>query len=174
MEKGACAEADGRRSKCHLGGTRSSEARDHRHRHGLLLLHVSLHSILVSLRSSRVSHRVVQHQRGKEVVGAHVGELGALLVDRSPTNHSAEVVLSSARERVVKLEAALAALGDACGPEVVLLQSSLKSAKRAAQEPALDVQLSQCEQFVARAQKRLAAHDEERVRLVSELQEGES
>ena len=34
--------------------------------------------------------------------------------------------------------------------------------------------MSQCEQFVARAQKRLAAHDEERVRLVSELQEGES
>ena len=119
---------------------------------------------------------MVQHQRGKEVVGAHVGELGALLVDRSPTKHSAslDVVLSSARERVVKLEAALAALGDACGPEVVLLQSSLKSAKRAAQEPALDVQLSQCEQFVARAQKRLAAHDKERVRLASELQEGES
>ena len=85
-----------------------------------------------------------------------------------------EVVLSSARERVVKLEAALAALGDTSGPEVALLQSSLQSAKRAAQEPALDVQVSQCEQFVARAQKRLVAHDEERARLVSELQEGES
>ena len=87
---------------------------------------------------------------------------------------SPEVVLSSAGERVVKLEAALAALGVVGGPEVILLQSSLKSAKRAAQEPALDVQLSQCEQFVARAQKRLAAHDEERVPQVSELQEGES
>ena len=42
---------------------------------------------------------------------------------------SPEVVLSSARERVVKLEAALAALGDVGGPEVILLQSSLKSAK---------------------------------------------
>ena len=63
----------------------------------------------------------------------------------------------------MKLEAALAALGDVGGLEVILLQSSLKSAKRGAHEPALDVQLSQCEQFVARAQKRLAAHDEERV-----------
>ena len=48
----------------------------------------------------------------------------------------------------------------------------MKSAKRAAQEPVLDVQPVRA--FVARAQKRLAAHNEERVRLVSELQEGES
>ena len=73
---------------------RRSEARDHRH---------------VTLRSSLVSHRVVQHQRGKEV---DVGLLGAL-VDRSPT----KVVLSSAWERVVKLEAALAALRDVGGPD---------------------------------------------------------
>ena len=52
-----------------------------------------------------------------------------------------------------------------------MLQSSLQSAAR---EPALDVQVSQCEQFVSRAQKRLVAHDEEWGRLVSELQEGES
>ena len=81
---------------------------------------------------------------------------------------SPNVVFSSARARVVKLEAALAALGDASGPEVAMLQSSLQSAKRA-QEPALDVQVSQREQFVSRAQKRLVAHDEERARLVSEL-----
>ena len=38
----------------------------------------------------------------------------------------------------------------------------------------LGVQLAQCEQFVTRAQKRLAALDEERVKLVSELEEGQA
>ena len=48
--------------------------------------------------------------------------------------------------------------------------SSLKSAKRAAQVPPLSVHVSQCEQFVARAQKRLVAHDEERILLVKQLE----
>ena len=50
----------------------------------------------------------------------------------------------------------------------------LKRANQAAQEPPLDVQMSLCEQFVTRAQRRLTAHDEERTRLVSELEEGQS
>ena len=55
-----------------------------------------------------------------------------------------------------------------------MLQESLRSARRAAQVPPLGVQLAQCEQFVTRAQKRLAALDEERVKLVSELEEGQA
>ena len=47
---------------------------------------------------------------------------------------------------------------------------SLKVAKHAAQVP--QVQLAQCEQFVARAEKRLATHDEERMLLVQQLEDG--
>ena len=55
-----------------------------------------------------------------------------------------------------------------------MLQESLRSARCAAQVPPLGVQLAQCEQFETRAQKRLAALDEERVKLVSELEEGQA
>ena len=58
-----------------------------------------------------------------------------------------KVAISAARQRVVQLETALAALGDT-GPEVTMLQTALKRAKQAAQEPPLDVQMSMCEQLV--------------------------
>ena len=54
-----------------------------------------------------------------------------------------------------------------------MLQNSLKVAKKAAQEPSLEVQLRLCESFVSRAQKRLVAHDEARELLAKELDEGE-
>ena len=92
---------------------------------------------------------------------------------KQSTRSPPEVALSAARQRVAKLEAALAALGDT-GPVVTVLQSALKRAKQAAQEPPLDVQMSLCEQFVTSAQRRLSAHDEERTRLVSELEKGQS
>ena len=76
----------------------------------------------------------------------------------------------AAQKRVAQLEGALQAFGDATGPEVTMIQESLKSAKRAAQVPPLTVQVSQCEQFIARAQKRLVAHDEERTLLVKQLE----
>ena len=74
----------------------------------------------------------------------------------------------AARQRVLQLEAALK------GPVVTMLQESLRSTHRAAQVPPLGVQLAQCEQFVTRAQKRVVASDEERVKLVSELEEGQA
>ena len=77
------------------------------------------------------------------------------------------------RQRVAQLEGALATFGDATGPEVTMLQNSLKVAKKAAQEPPLEVQLSLCESFVSRAQKRLVAHDQARELLAKELDEGE-
>ena len=46
-----------------------------------------------------------------------------------------------------------------------MLQESLRSARRAAQVPPFGVQLAHCEQFVTRVQKRLAAIDEERVKI---------
>ena len=55
---------------------------------------------------------------------------------------------------------------------MAVLKESLKVAKRAAQVPPVKVQLAQCEQFVARAEKRLATHDEERMSLVQRLEDG--
>ena len=94
-------------------------------------------------------------------------------VNQTESRLPPEVALFAARQRVAQLEAALAALGDV-GLEVTMLQSALKRAKQAAQEPLLDVQMSLCEQFVTRAQRRLSAHDEVRTHLVSELEEGQS
>ena len=54
------------------------------------------------------------------------------------------------------------AFGDATGPEVTMLQES--------QVPLVTV-LPQCEQFIARAEKRLAAHDEQRILLVKQLED---
>ena len=85
---------------------------------------------------------------------------------------SSEVSFEAAQRRVAQLESALRALGDAKGPEVTVLQESLKASKRAAQVPPVKVQLVHCEQFVARAEKRLAIHDEERITLVKQLEDG--
>ena len=81
-----------------------------------------------------------------------------------------EVSLEAAQRRVAHLEGALLAFGDTTGPEVTMLQESLKQAKRVAQVP--PVQLSQCEQVVSRAEKRLSLHDEARAQLVQELEDG--
>ena len=112
----------------------------------------------------RASPHQSAQSRGQRRGLGRVGQSGQPNRARSPP----EVALSAARQRVAKLEAALAALGDT-GPEVTVLQSALKRAKQAAQEPPLDVQMSLCEQFVTRAQRRLLAHDEERTRLVSRV-----
>ena len=71
----------------------------------------------------------------------------------------------AAQKRVAQLEGALKAFGGATGPEVTMIQESLKSV--------ITVQVSQCEQFTARAQKRLVAHDEERILLVKQLEDGQ-
>ena len=59
-----------------------------------------------------------------------VGQSGQPNRARSPP----EVAISAARQRVLQMEATLAALGDT-GPEVTMLQMALKRAKQAAQEP---------------------------------------
>ena len=46
-------------------------------------------------------------------------------------------------------------------------------AKKAAQEPPLEVQLSLCESFVSKGPERLVAHDQARELLAKELDEGE-
>ena len=121
------------RSKCHLGG--GHQRPEFRHRNGLCSFHVSLRSIFDRLRSSCVSHKVVQHQCGKEVVGAHVGcwerwSTGAPSI-------TANACIS--RSRPLQLTGMRCKVGDCFGSspgrwwsEIILLQRSLKSAKRAA------------------------------------------
>ena len=48
---------------------------------------------------------------------------------------SPEASIAAARQRVAQFEGALAAFGGATGPEVTILQNSLKVAKKAAREP---------------------------------------
>ena len=70
--------------------------------------------------------------------------------------------------------AALASVGTTEGPEVQVLQDSLKRAKRASQEPPLSTQIAQTEAFVERAKKRLATHDAQREGLVQELESSQA
>ena len=93
---------------------------------------------------------------------------------RQPIQRASPQSQHAATQRVLQLEAVLAAFGDSKGPEVTMLQESLRSARRAAQVPPLGVQLAQCEQFVTRAQKRLHWTRNEKVKLVSELEEGQA
>ena len=80
--------------------------------------------------------------------------------------------VEATQRRVAQLGEHFRALGDAKGLEVTVLQELLKVVKRAAQVLPVKVQLVHCEQFVARAEKRLAIHDEERITLVKQLEDG--
>ena len=75
-----------------------------------------------------------------------------------------EMVQDAANQRVVKLEAALRAMGDYDGPEVASLKSSLQKAREAARSKPLQEQIAETEAFISRAQKRLSPMEEERVR----------
>ena len=120
---------------------------------------------------NRQPSKVDQVERGRWSQGGGASRTQSSQPERVRT--SPEATIAAARQRVAQLEGALAAFGDATGPEVTMLQNSLKVAKKAAQEPPLEVQLSLCESFVSRAQKRLVAHDEARELLAKELDEGE-
>ena len=54
-----------------------------------------------------------------------------------------------------------------------MLGEALKKAQRSAQEPPIASQVTQCEKFTA-MEKRLAQHDQQRVKLASELEDGRS
>ena len=64
--------------------------------------------------------------------------------------------------KVVKLEAALAALSDCAGPEVDALREALARVKVAASPPPVDIQLKQCQQFIDRTVKRIEDLDKSR------------
>ena len=83
-----------------------------------------------------------------------------------------EVTFEAARVRVQKLEAALLAIADFPGPEVDVLQAVLTHAKAAAVPPPVNVQVTQCQQFIERTVKRIEELDRVRETESRRLQEG--
>ena len=65
---------------------------------------------------------------------------------------------------MIKLEAALRAMGDCDGPEVATLKSSLQKARAASRSKPIQDQIAETAAFISRAQKRLSVLEEERVR----------
>ena len=83
------------------------------------------------------------------------------------------------REKVVRLQAALDAMGNSEGPEVQSLREGLRKAKLAVSPGPVGERLDRCAQFIGRAEKRLHKADEaleklqaDRTILVRELAEG--
>ena len=83
------------------------------------------------------------------------------------------------RERVVRLQAALDAMGNADDPEVLSLREALRKAKQPVSPGPVGGRLDRCAHFIGRAEKRLQKADEaleklqaDRTILVRELAEG--
>ena len=89
-----------------------------------------------------------------------------------PERVSPDAARQAARDRVAKLQQALVVLGETSGPEVDGLRSALAKAQKSASEPTLEVQVTECKSFIARAEKRVAALDAQRAQEVASLEEG--
>ena len=74
-------------------------------------------------------------------------------------------------EPCVTVATAIAAFGSCDGPEVTMLRETMKKAQRAAPEPPNSNQVKGCEDFIARAEKRLVFYDQQRSKL-SDLEDG--
>ena len=79
----------------------------------------------------------------------------------------------AAREKVARLEQAIAAMGDFKGPEMDTLVTALKHAQKDAQEQPLDAQIRAREAFIELSRMRIAHYDEERAAEISRLEESE-
>ena len=82
-----------------------------------------------------------------------------------------DIRVLAARERVSRLERALAAMEDFEGPEALSLRTALKRAQEDAQEVPVEVQIRDREAFIERARKRIAKIDKERASEVRSLEE---
>ena len=85
---------------------------------------------------------------------------------------SPDTVRDAARERVAKLQQALDVLGDTSGAEVDGLRVALEKAKKLSSEPTVEVQITECKGFIARAEKRVSDLDAQRAKEVASLEEG--
>ena len=68
----------------------------------------------------------------------------------------------AARQKVEKLQQALAVMEDTGGVAVECLKAELEKAKKASQKPPLNVEVGECRKFIARSEKRVADLDRER------------
>ena len=64
-------------------------------------------------------------------------------------------------EPCVTVATAIAAFGSYDGPEVTMLREAMKKAQRTVPEPPISNQVKECEDFNARAEKRLVLHDQQ-------------
>ena len=84
-----------------------------------------------------------------------------------------DVKVVAVRDKVPRLEQAIAAMEDFKGPEMDTLVTALKRAQKDAQEQPLDAQIRAREAFIERSRKRIAHYDEERAAEISRLEESE-
>ena len=131
----------------------------------------------VSKESSAVQQR--ERQSGPKWGGRPVpvqqssgGPSGRWRVGSEPQRVSPDAVRQAARDRVAKLQQALEVLGDISGAEVDGLRCALEKAKKLSSEPTVEVQITECKGFIARAEKRVADLDAQRAQEVAALEEG--
>ena len=84
-----------------------------------------------------------------------------------------EARMAAGRDKVARLEQAIAAMGDLKGPAMDALVTALKRAQQEAQEMPLESQIQAREAFLERARKRLVHIDQERAAEVLRIQECE-
>ena len=91
----------------------------------------------------------------------------------APTRFDPDARVGAARERVARLEQAIAAMGNCQGPELDMLITSLKKAQKDAQEMPLEAQIRAREAFIERSKKRIEQFDVERAAEVQRLEESQ-
>ena len=91
----------------------------------------------------------------------------------APTRIDPDARVGAARERVARLEQAIAAMGNCQGPELDMLIISLKKAQKDAQEMPLEAQIRAREAFIERSKKRIEQFDVERAAEVQRLEESQ-
>ena len=77
------------------------------------------------------------------------------------SSSSVRTAAVTARQKVEKLQQALAVMEDTGGMAVECLKEELEKAKKASQKPPLNVEVDECRKFIARSEKRLADLDQE-------------
>ena len=83
------------------------------------------------------------------------------------------VKITTARERLSKLEAALAAMTGMDGPEVEFLRVAHKRAQVAVQEVPVEAQVKECEASLTRARSHLVELDSKRVTIMENIEASE-
>ena len=81
--------------------------------------------------------------------------------------------VAEAKERVLKLETALAAMEGMEGPEVDLVRAAHKRAQEAVKGVPVDVQIKECESFLARARTHLEELDMKRATVSQNIEMSE-